>query len=166
MSVTHSTHWQAVLCPGLALLSGHTRNPLIYVFFHVQFPPRLHSPPLPSTIAQRAEGKGSPLVCAVSLALRVRATAYVMQGKQTASSLSLSLFLSLFCSSHIHTQCSREHGSSSLCQPQQPHQVFIQKTTLHLAGCLDYAHTEREREREREGGTGRGRGKEREEKKL
>jgi len=56
--------------------------------------------PLPSTIARWAEGKGSPLVCAVSLALRVRATAYVMQGTLTASSLSLSLSLALHTYTH------------------------------------------------------------------
>lgn len=127
------------------------------MFSSMSNPPRpcLHSPPLPSTIARRAEGKGSPLVCAVSLALCVRATAYVMQGKQTASSLSL--FLSRFCSSHIHTQCSREHGSSSPSQPQQPHQVFIQKTHSTWQGAQT-THTRGERERER----GRDRDRERE----
>lgn len=75
------------------------------------------------------------------------------------SSPSLSLSLS-FCSSHIHTQCSREHGSSSPSQPQQPHQVFIQKTHSTWQGAQT-THTRSEGEREREG-QGEGEGKERE----
>lgn len=80
----------------------------------------------------------------------------VMQGHQTASSLSAWLLLSpslCFCLSPfpslspslLFLSLSVLHWhSSSPSQSHQPHQVFIQKNTLYLAQRPDYAHTERE----------------------